>query len=168
MPTGVYVRTEAHRQHMSEAMKGRMPWTFGRHHSEETKQKISVANKGNKGWNKGLKGYSVSWNLGRKRSLAFRQKHAGKNCHFWKGGITPVNNLIRRSIAYRTWRKAVFERDDYRCYDCGVKGVRMQAHHILAFSTYPRLRFDIQNGITLCEECHRKTPNYALKKAYQP
>src|SRR5437879_3168113 len=110
MPTGVYVRTQAHKDHRSEAMKGRKPWTFGLHHSEQTKQKISLANKGRvPGWNRGLKGYSSEWNRGRKRSLEFRQKHSGHNCHFWKGGITPTNNLIRNSAEYRTWRTAVFE-----------------------------------------------------------
>jgi len=168
MPTGVYVRTQEHRQHISEVMKGRKPWTFGIHLSEETKQKISVAKKGSIGWNRGLKGYSSEWNRGRKRSLEYRLSISGPNCRFWKGGITQINTLIRHSREYGEWRKAVFERDDYRCYDCGARGVKLEADHILPFSNYPRLRFDVQNGRTLCKECHHKTPTFGRRALQFP
>jgi hypothetical protein len=32
--------------------------------------------------------------------------------------------------------------------DCG------EVHHIKSFALYPELRFDINNGITTCRECH--------------
>src|ERR1022692_4646359 len=60
----------------------------------------------------------------------------------------------------RDWRKAVFSRDNYTCQDCGVKGGRLQAHHIKAFKAFPELRHTLSNGLTLCLDCHKKTDTY--------
>jgi len=54
------------------------------------------------------------------------------------------------------WRIAVFERDNYICQECGIRGGKLQSHHIKGWSDNPDLRFDINNGITLCLECHAK------------
>ena len=65
--------------------------------------------------------------------------------------------------AYAEWRKKIFARDDYKCQfpDCNsnykVKGRnKLNAHHILSWSEYPSLRFEMRNGITLCTDCHVK------------
>lgn len=81
----------------------------------------------------------------------------------WKGGITTENNRIRSSAAYKEWRKTVFAKDDYRCLYCGERGGKLEADHILPFAYYPRLRLDINNGQTLCTECHKTTPTYKKK-----
>jgi len=54
------------------------------------------------------------------------------------------------------WRKAVFERDNYTCIWCGKKDKTIQADHIQEFATHPELRFAIDNGRTLCKDCHFK------------
>jgi hypothetical protein len=81
----------------------------------------------------------------------------------WKGGISPENNRIRSSIEYKEWRRAVFQRDDYRCFDCGERGGNLEADHIYPFALYPRLRFQLENGRTLCVNCHKRTPTYGRK-----
>jgi hypothetical protein len=74
----------------------------------------------------------------------------------WKGGITPENNLIRNSKKYKRWIRKVFERDNYTCQICKKVGGKLNAHHIKRFSKNQELRFVVTNGITYCEQCHRK------------
>ena len=71
--------------------------------------------------------------------------------------------MIRRSSEYQKWRKAVFKRDNYICQECLKKGNYLEAHHIKPFANYPDLRFEIENGLTLCKDCHKKIPR-KLKK----
>ena len=154
---------------MSDAHRGKFP-------SPETRRRMSEAQKqtGNKPpqtkyW-LGKKRPEISKLMskihkGRKISEATRKKlsesHKGEKSYLWKGGITPVNAKIRNSLEMRLWRKSVFERDDYTCVFCGLrsgKGVAVVLHadHIKRFSDYPELRFAIDNGRTLCKECHYK------------
>ncbi len=61
----------------------------------------------------------------------------------------------RRSYAYTDWRKRVWGRDGFKCkmanQDC--EG-RIEAHHILAWREFPELRYQVNNGITLCHAHH--------------
>lgn len=75
-------------------------------------------------------------------------------------GLSSENEKIRHSKKYREWREAVFERDDYTCQLCGVRGGVLNADHILKFSLFPELRFDAINGRTLCRQCHLNTPTF--------
>ena len=95
---------------------------------------------------------------GNKRTLG---KLLGAENAAWKGGITPINAALRSSYEMTQWRLAVFERDEFTCQACHVRGGKLHAHHILAFSKFPDHRFDVKNGLTLCVDCHKKTDNYA-------
>ena len=53
------------------------------------------------------------------------------------------------------WRMSVYERDSYKCQCCGNVGGELNAHHILSWADYPKERYDVNNGITLCKECHK-------------
>ena len=123
----------------------------GKKHSKETKKKIS-------GFQKGRKMLEVT-----KKKISEANK--GSKSYSWKGGITPLNKIIRRSLEYRLWREAVFTRDNYTCIWCGDdKGGNLNADHIKSFSLYPELRFAIDNGRTLCVPCHKTTDSYLNNK----
>ncbi len=83
----------------------------------------------------------------------------------WKGGITPENELLRHSPRYKNWRQKVFERDSWTCASCGQIGGTLRAHHILMWSKYFWMRFEMKNGITLCKPCHQRLHNKTKKIA---
>jgi hypothetical protein len=97
---------------------------------------------------------------GKHHSTASRMKMSLKrrkeNHWNWQGGITPINELERKRDEYVNWRTLVFERDDYTCQKCGLRGskVYLNAHHILPFSSYIKVRLLLNNGVTLCKKCH--------------
>ena len=66
-------------------------------------------------------------------------------------------NRLRKTDQWRIWREAVYKRDNYTCQMCGKVGERLNPHHIFKKSHYPELVFDVSNGITLCELCHKMT-----------
>lgn len=87
----------------------------------------------------------------------FKKGQFTKEKHWkWKGGITPENVKIRTSIEYILWRNAVLARDGYTCQKYGTRGVRMAVHHIQNFSEFPKLRFAIDNGITISDKAHKE------------
>ena len=147
----------------SKKMKGCISWNKGKKGlqvawnkgiltTEETKKKISKACKGKRlGNTNGFTKGQIPWNKG-KPYLAIR----GDNHPLWKGGITPVNKAIRESLKYKQWRKTVFEGDNYTCQICGQIGGELNADHIKPFSLFPKLRFELLNGRTLCKPCHKE------------
>jgi len=58
-------------------------------------------------------------------------------------------------IEYKVWRQTVFKRDYFRCVLCGTNGVKLEANHIRLWRDYPELRYDVDNGVTLCVPCHK-------------
>jgi len=61
---------------------------------------------------------------------------------------------------YKEWRKRVLSRDKHTCQmpDCKRKR-SLQVHHIRKWSSASSLRFEIDNGITLCYGCHKEVTN---------
>lgn len=140
----------------------------GKKHTEEWKSKMSSILKGRTYSDETLRRMSLG-HIGEKHSEERRRNmseaHKGEKSYSWRGGITSENKRIRRSLEMRLWRETVFKRDNYSCVWCGVRSgkgqkVILHADHIKQFAYYPELRFVINNGRTLCKECHKKTPTF--------
>jgi 5-methylcytosine-specific restriction endonuclease McrA len=105
------------------------------------------------------------------RNKKISESNKGPLHYRWSGGPkTPkaIKDKIRKSLEYRQWRKAVFERDNWTCRRCGDRNGRghevyLEAHHIKSFADFPELRYDINNGETLCSVCHNKETALAMK-----
>lgn len=138
----------------------------GKKHSEEHRNKQSQ----NSFW-KGKKRppFSEEWKM--KISLSHKGLHAGeKNFFFGKPNSGPNNprwisdrsqlakKQERNDSSYREWRTCVYKRDSYKCRinneECSG---RIEAHHILRWSEYPEVRYNIDNGISLCKYHHPRT-----------
>ena len=116
----------------------------------------------------------IAWNKGIPRTKEIIEGMSGKNGSNWKGGITPLVRSIRTKSKYRQWRSDVFTRDDFTCQECGQISGRLNAHHIKSFSSILQKYeittleealnceelWNINNGITFCEECHKLTDYY--------
>jgi hypothetical protein len=125
---------------ISVTLKGRVFPHMHRSHSPETRAKMRAAKLG--------------------KAAPHR---AGPLSPFWKGGVTRQNIEIRayayQTIEYKRWRRAVLARDDHKCVLCGSEK-NLEVDHIQRWIDHPNLRFDINNGRTLCQPCHQRTPTY--------
>ena len=103
-------------------------------------------------WNKGLKGFmkgrKVSFDTRLKSSLSQR----GEKNHAWKGGKNPKSYY--KTFEYQIWRNKVLKRDNFTCKICDKQCFFPIVHHIKNNSVFPELQYDVNNGITLCYDCH--------------
>jgi len=144
-------------------------------HSEKTKQTIrqkleghSVSDKTRERISGKLKGTKNPWVSERMKTMK------GEKNYSWKGGkmkLYPILFQIRRSFKYRQWRSDIFTRDNFTCQDCGKRGGDLEAHHIEEFYKIIEKNkiktvqgalaceelWNLNNGRTLCRECHKKT-----------
>ncbi len=131
-----------HRRKISNALKGNKNG-LGYKHTDEAKKKISEKSKGNK--------YSlgcIPWNKDKKLP-----EMSGENHPNWKGENCKKRQK-RNDSAYSNWVRQVKKRDKNICRinkDCSGY---CEVHHILSWKDYQELRYEINNGITLCQAHH--------------
>ena len=58
---------------------------------------------------------------------------------------------------YKKFRNEVLKRDNFTCQMCNNSNKRTwkAVHHIIKWSSSASLRYDPDNGITLCHQCHK-------------
>ncbi len=143
----------------------------GRKASTDTKEKMSISAKN-------------SFNSGRfKPGISYSKEtefKCGEEHPDYIDGRTELVQLIRTCNKYNQWRNKIFKKDKYVCRTCNKYGQILHAHHYITFSnifnlflkTYNNLNpiedkyellglskkydifWDIDNGITLCKDCH--------------
>jgi len=157
---------------LTERKKKRSSWNKGKKLSEKHRLKLSIAHQGNVGYWRGKKRPDISEKLsgiirpkevgrkiseslkGRKHSEEWKEKIRGEKNPNWKGGVS-FNYRQGYKKQQMKWRNAILERDDWVCQGCKKRGGKLCAHHIKDWKDYPNLRFNLNNGITLCKECHQ-------------
>ena len=115
--------------------------------SEEIKKKIKESS---------IKKYGVDHY--RKNEEIKRKYCYGIKTNFYIDGrsYTKEDGLCENNERNK-WRNKVYKRDNYTCKICGDNtGGNLNAHHINSRNLYPEQRFSVDNGITLCETCHKK------------
>jgi len=165
---------------------------LGKHHSISSKKELSLAHIGKKLTLEHRKKIGLASKgrpggmLGKKHKLETRKKmslaHRREKHHFWRGGISSLRKAIRNTFEYKKWRTNGFERDKYMCVIGGKKhGNKLNFDHIKSFSDIMienniksveesllcKEFWDINNGRTLCEKCHRKTDTWGMRKKHE-
>jgi HNH endonuclease len=131
--------------HWAEAQRQRM---LGRKRSAETRAKISA-----KAIGRTISAETKAKILRTKLINGTLPK--GARHYKWKGG-RPWQRF--KDPRYIAWRVAVLERDNYTCQRCQRRCRKYErglaAHHVEPYATRPELRFKVNNGVTLCRNCH--------------
>jgi len=155
--------------------KGFIPWNKGlkkednplykRPRSDITKKRIGLAHKG-KVMSKESRLKIGKFNKGKKLSEEHKKKMSIATIkRYDRIGRKVYKRYIHvRDKIYINWRTKVFERDNWTCQTCGIRGCYLEAHHTHSWSEYPKLRYELENGVTLCLACHKLTNNYKNKK----
>jgi 5-methylcytosine-specific restriction endonuclease McrA len=103
-----------------------------------------------------------------------------------KGGKTKLSQQIRTSVEYSFWRMSIFKRDFFTCQHCGAKNRKGKKYMFDADHIYPFYKilddfnitsieeaisceklWDINNGRTLCVDCHKKTDTWGMNQYTQ-
>lgn len=119
-------------QRKARSLQRRKEFAMGLHRrpdyivSEETKIKIADSHRGSKAYN----------------YIAYRAKLKKSDRHHLDG-------------QYVDWQKSIKQRDGWKCQliDENCKG-KVVAHHIQNWKEFPKLRYTLTNGITLCHAHH--------------
>lgn len=180
MPTGIYERSSEEKNRLREMIKV----VGNKANKGDRLSPQTEFRKGNVPWNKGIKWEAMSGENHPSRKPELKNKFEaqwenfkknrfrgkGENHPRWKGGITPLIMKIRNSPQYAEWRNKVYQENKYTCLICGDnRGHNLNAHHktflssiihqekIKSFNEALNCKkiWEIKNGVTLCESCHK-------------
>lgn len=141
--------SQIQREKMTAGLRAKLT---GKKRSKEVKEKLRQANLGKKlseETKRKLRSKIYTEEERQRLSLAIR----GKRGEEFDGYVTPIDKKERIRFR-REMQKLVFERDDYTCQICGIRGIDLQVDHIQEWSEYVELRFKLENCRTLCAKCH--------------
>jgi 5-methylcytosine-specific restriction endonuclease McrA len=158
---------------------------YGKHHTKETIEKLSGEN--NHNWKDGITHQTYCKDCGKpiyySSTYCNHCSQRGKRSSRWKGDIIPLYQRIRTCFEYRQWRSDVFTRDNFTCQECGdAIGGNLNAHHKIEFADIIERHeitnleealkceelWNTNNGITLCEDCHKLIHNNPSVQSVSP
>lgn len=125
-------------------------------HLKYCSQKCYHSIKENHAKNKGM-----TWKLSKETRKKQSESQIGEKNHQWKGGITED----RKTVYHKRLRRRILKRDNFECCVCKKKGtmdyrnkpqIGLVVHHLNSYDKHKKLRFEDDNCILLCEECHYK------------
>ena len=132
--------SKGHKEKISEALKGKKRQPF----SEKWKKNISLGGLGKI--------------ISKEARINMSKCKRGNKTHLWKGGISRLKIYKHyKNVYYKLWREKVFKRDNWTCHWRGKRHTELHPHHFKSYTYFPKLRYDVSNGITLCVPCHRQT-----------
>jgi hypothetical protein len=133
---------------------------FGHTHSEESKELMRIASTGKPSGNRGN---PSNYRHTQERKDKIKAANTAYWEEFWK--LHPAEGRYRKK--YQVWQLAVRQRDNDTCQYCGITqdelptessttaNCFLHCHHIKPWREFPKLRYEVSNGITLCPSCHR-------------
>lgn len=86
-------------------------------------------------------------------------KKRGKEHYRYNENLTDEDRLNNRDLSpkYREWRLNVYKKHHFSCDICGNNSTpenRIVAHHLNSWDTHESERYDVDNGVVLCQRCH--------------
>ncbi len=157
-------------------MYGKPAWNRNKKTPIEVRKKQSNSHKGQIGYwknkkrpkfsdewkdniSKSMKGRKITWNdkLKKPKTEEHKKKISlskmGDRNPMWQGGVYEDLSV---SPEYGRCRQKVLKRDNLTCQQCGDKKSELHVHHKKFKRKFPKLIFNVGNGIVLCKRCHNK------------
>ena len=96
-------------------------------------------------------------NSGYRCQKCFFERYRGEGHPNYRSDLTKAERESNRDIhGYSTWQIEVKKRDNFVCQCCGDKrGRNLVSHHLDGWDNFRDKRLDVDNGVTLCEDCHK-------------
>jgi len=141
-------RPDGHHSHCKQCNK---------EYRKANKERIKAKRDTNK---ESMKDYCISYyqqNVERLKKRRIERYKANKEAERqYRYENKPPNQQWRYIAEAYRWKRAIYKRDNLTCQHCGKTHCTINAHHIKSAKDYPDLRYDINNGICLCEQCHKQ------------
>jgi len=92
-----------------------------------------------------------------------RETNAGPNSRWWNPDLSEEQRELNKQSwiprEQTKWAKKVKKRDGFICQICNEHTTsltcKLNAHHLYSKATYPEMALLVDNGVTLCETCHK-------------
>ena len=93
---------------------------------------------------------------GNRKSCGCLIKRTGENHPRYNPNLTDEERFNKRGHEHIMWSQQVLSDDNYTCQICNQLRGNLNAHHLNGWNAFPEQRFDLDNGVTLCTDCHKE------------